>query len=213
MSASRWRKADESVALAHCPDHEKKDIFYARIYTIGQGYMYSTTNNDIINLKHTPDSGSGPLRYKKRAIRKCAQELAGFFGLNLSTQFAAVPIPPSKTRAHPLYDDRLEQVVNKVAQICANVIAYPVLEGIMDLEPYHSGAERSAQGCFDAMQVVDTQRRLYAQSTGRTIAVVDDVLTSGAHYEGARWHLQREFPQDRIIGVFWTKAEPLEDDS
>ncbi len=209
MTASRWRKADKSVVLAHCPDHEKKEIFYARIYTIGQGYKYSTTNDHIINLKHPPNSASGPLQYKKVAIRQFAQELAGFFNFNSSIQFAAVPVPPSKTRGHALYDDRLEQVVKQVEQLCQNVVAFPVLEGIVDMDPYHSGAGRSAQGCFDAMQIVADQRKLYGQSTGRLIAVVDDVLTSGAHYEAARWHLQREFPGDQGIGVFWAKAESL----
>lgn len=204
MPAQRWRKADESFTLKHCLNHEGKSIFYARTYTIGQGYSYSVTNNLIINIKHAPNSGSKQTHHKKSAIRKFAQELASFFNFYHSVPFAIIPIPPSKTRKHPLFDDRLEQVANEVAYLCSNVIASPILEGITDMATYHSGAERSAQKCYASMRVISDSQ--YEELPHRILAIMDDVLTSGAHYEAARQHLLSQFPSAQIIGMFWAKS-------
>ena len=38
------------------------------------------------------------------------------------------------------------------------------------------------------------------------IAVVDDVITSGAHFRAAKDLLAERFPEAQIIGIFWARA-------
>jgi len=186
---------------------ESKDILFARIYTIGQGYDHSDTNQLIINLKHSPTSRPALLRHKQKAIAKFAEELAQLFRHNRATPLALMPMPPSKARSDADFDNRLDQVADRVTKQCANVVVFPLLERARSVSSHHAGAPRSARACFDSIRIVKSVRDRLENSTKRVIAVLDDVLTSGAHYEAARQHLQREFPNDRIIGVFWAKAE------
>ena len=42
--------------------------------------------------------------------------------------------------------------------------------------------------------------------------LVDDVLTTGAHFRACKEVLQNEYPQMIVIGVFWSKQLPDEYD-
>ncbi|MBI5510435.1 MAG: hypothetical protein HY903_16890 [Deltaproteobacteria bacterium] len=206
----RWRKADESIKLVHCPDHVSKNIFYARTYTVRQGFSYSDTNQLVINLKHAPTSGPGPLGYKRQAIQRFAEEASAFFTHNVGFQFLVVPMPPSRPKGHAEHDDRLERVAAGIASSCANVVVSAVLETRVDSGSYHDGGMRSAEGCYRSLAVVEIERQRWGRSTGRCICILDDILTSGAHFEAGRRHMKEQFPDDQVIGVFWAKAEEIQ---
>jgi len=41
---------------------------------------------------------------------------------------------------------------------------------------------------------------------GSLIVLLDDVLTSGAHFTAARRRILEVFPDATVIGIFWAKA-------
>jgi hypothetical protein len=210
LSEYRWRKTDESVNLFHCPAHTDLQLFYARIYTIGQGFEFSETNQAVLNLK-APISNSKRRPYKLRAIEQCAREVSEFFTQSVDPTFSIVlvPIPPSKTRSHPEYDDRMEQVATLVAQRCSNVTWLPLLDASVNSESFHSRSDsRDPNEVYQLMTVNVSQIQFYNPASH--IILLDDVLTSGSHFTAAREHLLELFLDAPIHGIFWAKAERVE---
>lgn len=204
----RWRKTDESVELFYCPEHAELQLFYGRIYTVGQGYEYSRTNQAVLNLKMSPASSVKRLVYKSRAIDQCSHELTEFLTRSVDPllPLILVPIPPSKTRSHPEYDDRMEQVAEQVVQRCPNVTCLPLIYTITDSESFHSRSDsRTPDEIYRLMAINTSQVALYNPEAH--IVLLDDVLTSGSHFTAARRHLLEYFVDATIHGIFWAKAE------
>ncbi|MGG6297910.1 hypothetical protein ACQ4M4_26245 [Leptolyngbya sp. AN02str] len=206
----RWRKTDESDILAHCPDHERSFLFYARTYTAGQGYQYSETNQLILNLKIRQDDikrNPQRLQYKQRAIQQFAQEVSALLRDRLEPKLSLilVPMPPSKERSEPEYDDRVEQVVKAVAESIEGVRWMPLIYTAKSMESYHLRSDgRNPNDIYLAMQL-DEAIALHCKSND-IIALVDDVLTSGAHFTAARNRVHERLPDALVIGIFWAKA-------
>ena len=97
-------------------------------------------------------------------------------------------------------------VAQHVERRCDNALSLPVLETVEVMEPFHDGGARSAVACNDVLQV----RHQHARR-GSYLAILDDVLTTGAHFEGARRRLLEAYPDHQIIGICWAKAERLEE--
>lgn len=208
----RWRKTDESDALVHCPNHYEQFLFYARTYTTKKGFEFSHTNQLIINLKISPKAPSSRIHYKERAIRQFAEEVITLLKNHLSDDqlLTLVPMPPSKARSHPDYDDRMEQVANKIGEKIKNVMWLPLLYLMESMESYHLKTDlRDVDELYELMQIENLQKLQY--QTGSVIAILDDVLTSGAHFTAARQRILEAFPNTDIIGIFWAKAVSPED--
>jgi len=76
-------------------------------YTSGKNYTFSETNRLISNLKKKPSlAGTAQYHYKTMAIQYCGR----VFGEGINPAWLAVgtlvPVPPSKARSDPEYDDR-----------------------------------------------------------------------------------------------------------
>lgn len=86
--------------------------YFLREYTAGRGYAGSETNHLILNLKKPPDRRGKPeWRYKERAIEQVAREFRASVNLSALRRVTLVPMPPSKAKSDPLYDDRMLQVL------------------------------------------------------------------------------------------------------
>jgi predicted amidophosphoribosyltransferase len=210
---ARWRRTDDSVWLRNCPEHKEFNLIYGRIYTVGEGYQFSDTNQQISNLKIKP-SETQRLRWKRIAINKFADELTALLKANIPSDrsLALIPIPPSKTSSHPEYDDRLLQVARAVAAKLASVRCWPVLECVIDRESFHTGiAQRTVQDVYRSIAINES---VYSSRNNDEIfCLMDDVLTSGASFSAARNKLLERFPNKKISGVFWAKAEQSASDA
>jgi hypothetical protein len=211
--AYRWRKTDESIDLVHCSDHEQRSLYYGRIYTIKQGYQYSETNNYIYNLKiSNSDIQTNPRRkrYKLEAIEQFAKEITALIQAlrqddDSINPLLLVPMPPSKKPSDPEYDDRMEQVGKLVADTLENVLCLPVLSMAQSVESYHSRSDaRNPEQIYQLLKLDPNLLHNYSEHSN--IALIDDVLTSGAHYAAATRRLEEFFANVRVIGIFWAKA-------
>lgn len=208
MSELKWRKTDASIVLVNCPEHAALALYYARTYTPGAGYDYSETNNLINNLKRPVNRPENQLVYKRHAIDRFAIELTEFIKgvIKPGRKLFLVPTPPSKTKDHKEYDDRVSQVATKVAANISNVILFPIIVGNVNLEAAHeSNASRETETILKSLTLDQNITTQY--ENGSTIAVLDDVLTSGAHFSAMRQLLHTKFPDSRIIGLFWARSE------
>ena len=210
---ARWRRTDDSVWLYNCPEHKDLNLIYGRIYTVGEGYQFSDTNQQISNLKVKP-SETQRLRWKRVAIRKFADELTALLKANIpeGRSMALIPMPPSKTSSHPDYDDRLLKVAKAVATDLSTVRCWPVLECITDRESLHSGsAQRTIQEVYRSIGI--NEAVFSTRNENEILCLLDDVLTSGASFSAARNKLLERFPGKKVSGIFWAKAEqPAIDD-
>jgi len=211
----RWRKADNSIWLQNCPDHQDLTLIYGRIYTVGENYRFSDTNNQIMNLKINPLE-EHRLHYKRSAINKFSSELTAILQSQLAGRaMALIPIPPSKTAAHPEYDDRIVQVAKSVAGKLSNVRCWPILDSRANRDSSHlSNEARSIESIYSTLQINSALSADFRDD--EILCVLDDVLTSGASFSASRKKLLEQFPVEDVMGMFWAKSQypdlPQEDE-
>jgi hypothetical protein len=115
----RLRKIDEHSRPDHSRLSEDDQCFFLYEYTSGRNYSFSATNSLISNLKKKPTALG--YQYKLHAIRQSANALANAINPAWLNGGTLIPVPPSKARGHPEYDDRL-------TQICQRIRAAPPLD-------------------------------------------------------------------------------------
>lgn len=205
----RWRKTDGSVRLAYCQEHEELQLIYGRIYTPGMGFAYSETNQFINNLKILKSADQNRLYYKEQAIKRFAAEVCSLLQV-FAFPITLVPIPPSKTSAHPDYDDRVDQVARLIAERLAYVQYLPILYRTVDTESHH--ASRRGRDPERIYRDISINESFAASYDGESlITLLDDVLTSGAHYSACRRRLCDRFKDEEVAGIFWAKAQYPDD--
>jgi len=181
--------------------------FYLREYTTRAGYGASETNQLIFNLKKDMNRRGRPeWKHKGRAIRQVIQELRdaltekpGFLD-----EWLLVPMPPSKVKAHPGYDDRMVQVVRGICE--GGVGRWSELLVARNSREPARGQERRPRP-EDHEHNLRVDEECVPDSEPRRIAVVDDVLISGAGFVAAKGVLQRRFPEAEVVGVFVARAK------
>lgn len=191
-------KIDELVLRDHSyldPSHE---CYYFLEYTSREGFNHSRTNDLIFNFKKKMTfKGHLSWRYKSMAIQEVSSllrnALPGLIDINDVTM---VPIPPSKTKANALYDDRMTQALRR---------AFPdadireMLELIEDSDAAHEADVRpTIQELKDNCEV----NKELADDSKDTIILFDDVITTGAHFVAYAGLILDEYPDKDIFGVF-----------
>lgn len=202
----RWRKIDESDGLIYYLASEDPTLYYRRIYTVWRDYSFSETNQLIHNLKKIPiPENSHTFHHKKKAIELFSNEIITLLS-NSKQQIIIVPIPPSKTKDHPEYDNRIEQVAGKVSTGLANVTCRSLLIRTKNIESHHiSRAPRNPEKIYDSLRIDESSD---IQTNSHTIIVLlDDVITTGAHFVASRRLIKERYRDTKIYGVFWAKAE------
>lgn len=203
---SRWRKTDKSDRLINCPGHEGLWLVYARIYTVGQNYSYSRTNNLISNLKSLPGDPSRS-KYKKEAIQTFADEVCRLLSTYAGHSISLVPMPPSKSAGEPDYDDRIDQVAANISNRLSHTKYLPLLYRTRSVPCAHQNPQikRSPSQIYGDLSINESIAVNYDE--GACLMILDDVLTSGAHFSAARQRLLDRFPNADVRGLFWAKAQ------
>ena len=112
------RRLTKIDALAR-PDHghltEEDPCYFIGEYTARRGYAYSASNNLLLNFKKGMDRRGRPeWRYKAKAIGEAASAFRAALANGDLDQLTFVPIPRSKAKGDPLYDDRLVQMLRAI---------------------------------------------------------------------------------------------------
>jgi hypothetical protein len=206
-SALLLTKVDELLREDHFYLDADDHCYCLREYTAGAGFGHSSTNDLIFNLKKPMDRRDRPeWRYKSWAIEKCADELIAAIRANKWVLDGAllVPAPPSKTKVHPLHDDRILQVTRRIGSALSLEVA-ELLENRMDREPQHaSKTKRNIQAQIENLRF--NGAALATPPAG--IILVDDVLTTGATFVACKDVLQRSMDGVRVLGLFVARRVP-----
>ena len=191
------------------PDHfyltAADDCYFLGEYTARKGYAFSATNQLVLNFKKALDKkNTAQWRYKEQAISDAAAAFRSALNddwLNIAT---LVPIPPSKAKDNPFYDDRLVQMLRSIrTQPCLDVRELIIQH--VSTAAVHDQENRPSPDQIQANYGIDDALK---NPTPGVIGLFDDVLTTGAHYRAASAALKQNFPGVRVIGFFIARRVP-----
>ena len=204
-------KIDELTESIHTYiDIEEDDCYYLANYTSQKGYSYSEANSIISNLKKKPSTSGNPgYKYKKEAIIKVAEALRKLFEQEFIDSVTFVPIPPSKNKAHEDYDDRMLRIIT-IATRNRNADIRELVECINSKEASHESAIRpSIPELKRNLQIIDE----HCDDLRGTVVLIDDVLTTGAHFIAVKEVLKSRFPELHVIGIFICRRDFADDEN
>ena len=113
ISAAGITKIDDLTR----PDHSyltAADVcYFLGEYTARKGFAFSATNQLIFNLKKGMERQGRPeWPHKARTTQRVAEALRTALNDRARQTMTFVPVPLSKAKTDPLYDDRLVQVLH-----------------------------------------------------------------------------------------------------
>ncbi|QEL01103.1 hypothetical protein FKG96_09885 [Olivibacter sp. LS-1] len=180
-------RIDELTEGDHHYITKDSNCYYFLEYPSGKGEQhYNNPNYSYIhNFKKSMDrQGTPQWRYKIDAIDKTISLFNEFISTgDIINKYTFIPIPPSKIRTDPMYDPRMSQVLEGIKSLHYNFDFREILTCKENKQPSHESNSRpTIQELFDNYTVnIDLLR-----NARKFIVLVDDVLTTGAHYCAAR---------------------------
>jgi hypothetical protein len=205
-------EVDELVRADHFHLRADDECLFLREYTSRVGYAHSETNSLISNLKKPPSrrANTTEWKWKGRAIRQAGTELADAFarGWSLGEDDLLVPVPPSLTRGHAEYDDRMVQVANILGSKLGNKVVELLEAGKDRVAQHATDKKRSVQEHVNNLRVrVD----LLPASPPTAILLLDDVLVTGCTFVACKTVLQTAFPNVAVYGLYVARRRPLDE--
>ena len=182
-------------------------------FTRGQNANFSETNRLIADLKVPVDQvGSIEWERKLQAIHEVSSAFAKFWRWHeLADKAVLVPMPPSKSSSDPLYDARMERVVEGIgakSNAPLSCVALLVSDGSLGAS-HQTNARPKVKDLVKSLSIDEAK---VPARPPRMVFLFDDVLTTGAHFIACSTHVRRTFPQARIIGNFVARTRRPEPD-
>lgn len=205
-----FNKIDELTRPDHSFLEEGDHCFYLGEYTAGGGYAAGFMNDLILNLKKPTTRRSLPeWHYKERAIASCSTALSRMLGQQEWIKNATlVPLPPSKAKGDPLYDDRMVQVLDGVRSSFGEVDVRELVLTQASRDAAHaSDGHRPRPEDHVANLIVNPA---CISPPPVSIGLCDDVLVTGSLFKGAQQVLAAAFPEVSIVGVFIARRVPID---
>jgi hypothetical protein len=194
------QKIDESLQEEHlCLESTDKCYFFGE-YTGRQGYS-------PMNKK-----GEAGWHYKDKEVVKIAKLLMSTKGWSKLKGYTWVPMPPSKIKLDPAYDDRLLRVLSKIKETEKDLDVRELLVGKASREPAHDPNSQKRPKISDHLKNFELDQ-LLKTPTPKAIAIFDDVITTGASFKAAQSILQEVFPKIPIVGIFIARNRILPPDA
>lgn len=192
-------KIDDLLRSDHLYLTEADQCFFFREYTANKGYDYSETNSLIHNFKKRLDKeGTPEWKYKEKEIKKIAEEFRESLKVKWFEKYTLVPIPPSKSKEDPLYDDRIVQVLKIFGQGHNLDIRELILQHESTL-PFHQITPRPFWEDLIDNYYIDEN---IANPEPKKIVLFDDLLTEGAHFKAAQHVLEKRYSGVITRGIF-----------
>ncbi len=199
------KELDESLVGDHSKIDIKDDIFYLEDYKSGGTYQGSTGNDLILNLKKGMDKkGTSEWIHKERAIKKVADVVSKFMdhGAQKVDKVYWIPVPPSKSRIDPQFDDRVYRILTLAHGMSGNhqhIIA----------DVFHQTSSRDAFSTNKVIRSITDLTSNYSMNDipnynpeTDAILIFDDVLTTGCHFKAIESMILDKYDNANIKGLF-----------
>jgi hypothetical protein len=191
----RLQKIDDTNRRDHYYLAEEDECYYLYEYTAGVGWQGGATNQLIHNLQKK--KGDGGYHYKAPAIAQCARDFSQAISAKWLASATLLPVPPSKNKADPLFDDRMIQVCRGIRSPGPSDVR-EIVEQINSTDTFKGGHRQSPDELQANYRIVANE---LAQARP-TIGVVDDVLTTGSHFKAVKAKILAERPNAKVVGFF-----------
>jgi hypothetical protein len=203
---SRLTKIDELTRGDHTFLEAGDECLFFGDYSARKGFAHSATNGVIANFKRPVKyRGTPSWKYKVREINAVAQA----FSANIGSAFGSltlVPVPPSKLKTDPEYDDRMMDMLRALRAPAG--ITPDVRELVVQTKPMpaaHDSANRPPPAEWEKVYAIDEG---LAQKTPTWIGIIDDLLVTGCRFRAMSNILRWRFPEARITGLFIARRVP-----
>jgi hypothetical protein len=113
-------------------------------------------------------------------------------------------VPPSKARSDPDYDDRLLCVLRQLAPDLDVDVRELVLQRATIRATHESAARPRPEELYANYHIDES----VVDPTPQSIAVFDDLLTTGSHFRAMAMLLSERFPGVPIVGLFVARRVP-----
>lgn len=191
------------------PDHsyltEDHACVFLGEYTARKGFAFSATNQVILNFKKPVSRRGRPeWQHKERTIREVAKAFADAIKAEWLHQATLVPMPPSKCKTDPLYDDRLVRMLQAIPSVNPLDIRELVVQPSSAASSHDADVRPTPEEIAAGYQFNEG----LLHPTPTTVAIFDDVLTTGAHFVAASRIIRSRLPDAQIVGFFIARRVP-----
>jgi len=200
-------KIDSLVRDQHHYLEHTDSCYFVFEYTARGGFSYSDGNNFVINYKKSVGRKGNPAEYqhKTNAINRAATILSSMSKNWPLEIFLFVPVPPSKLKSDPLYDDRLVQTLELASnQLGGKLIYKELVIQTVSTTPSHQSEDGQRLSPSEHLEA-------YISSTTEqsdesiNIIIFDDVITTGSHFKAMQSFLITLYPNANFIGLFFAR--------
>ncbi|AOJ94313.1 hypothetical protein [Burkholderia multivorans] len=197
---------DDATRDAHPFLRRDDHCWYCGDYTARGGLACSPIDELVADFqKSVSRQGRPEYRDKTRAIQTVGRTFRNAFVPNAFRQCTFVPVPPSKPRTAPEYDDRMVLALGHMAALVQDelLIRADVRELVLHRESYVASHLTPAQRMRpeDLIPLYEINETI-AVPQPKHIIVVDDILTTGSHFVAMKTILQARYPNAWIGGLF-----------
>ncbi|MCY4302004.1 MAG: hypothetical protein OXC68_09775 [Aestuariivita sp.] len=180
-------------------------------YNARKGFSHSATNNLIINFKKPLErKDRSEWRHKLRNIKIAANALYNAFGNADLRSYTFVPVPPSKARANPLYDDRMMVMLGTLSKLFYQNRGYhlDVREMVKQTRNTVAAHETDTRPEPAALVALYEIQQCMVSAAQDRIVICDDVLTTGCHFRAMEIVIMAAIPNATIYGMFLARRVP-----
>ena len=201
----RFTEVDDLTRQDHYYLTSDDACYFIGEYTARRGYAYSATNQLILNFKKPMDRHERPeWWYKEQAIRQAADAFRAALDSDALDRLTFVPIPPSKAKDASLHDDRLTRMLRAIRPEPPLDVRELIVQTV-STEAVHASDVRPKPDQIEELYEIDDALTAPVPSF---VAIVDDVLTTGAHFRAAKSILSIQFPEVLVVGLFIARRAP-----
>jgi hypothetical protein len=205
-SAFRVIRIDEAIRNDHYYLTADDECFCLGEYQPRGGFNAGPVNNLISNYKKSVTKYGRPeYVHKEKAIMTVASLVQGVINENAIRTCTVVPIPPSKVKTDPLYDDRLSRSLRAVDP---NLDVRELLVTKQSMRAHHefeAGEKRPTPDDLYTMLGID--ETCLKSPVKETIILFDDLLTNGTHFKACKRLIQERLPDHAVIDLFIGRAK------
>lgn len=178
--------------------------YYLLDYTSNEGFSYSDSNSLLLNCKKKMDKrGTSEWVYKERAILKLSRMIRNKLSSENLKKVSIVPIPPSKAKNDPMYDNRLFKILNYAYGDNADII--DCLEQKKSrIESHLRDPRPSIQDHMNGYLV----NKDLMNNLRNIVILFDDILTSGSQYIACKNTILKYRKDVKIVGLFLARRVP-----
>jgi hypothetical protein len=208
---TRLTKIDPLTRLDHNHLIDSDECYFLGEYTARRGFSHSTTNNLIINFKKPMDrQGTPQWPHKGARIMQAAQALHSAIREGDLNRMTFVPVPPSKSKTDPMYDDRMMRMLLILSNLIVTTNGYPldvkeIVSQNQSCSAAHDGGPRPSPADLISRYSLD---RSMLTSVRPIVVICDDVLTTGSHFRAMHNILHPHCSGARFMGLFLARRAP-----